>query len=63
MICRGQKKCKRQNASLPSAEKRHSAKTHFAECQKMALGKIHRYRVLEKRHLPSAEKWHSAKYI
>ena len=50
MVCRGQKKCTRQNASLPSARKKHSAKTHFAECQKMALGKIHLCRVPEKRH-------------
>ena len=31
-------------------EKRHSANTHFAECQKMALGKIHLCRVPEKSH-------------
>ena len=42
------KKCTRQNTSLPSAKKRHSAKTHFAVCRKIALGKIHICRVPEK---------------
>ena len=42
-------------------KKRHSAKTHFAECRKMALGKIHLCRVPKKKHsakpyLPSAKK-------
>ena len=31
-------------------KQRHSAKTHFAVCQKIALGKIHICRVPEKRH-------------
>ena len=35
---------------MPRAKKMHLAKTHFAECQKMALGKIHLCRVPEKRH-------------
>ena len=34
-----QNKGTRQNTSLPSARKRHSAKTHFAVCRKIALGK------------------------
>ena len=68
MICRGQKKCTRQNASLPSAKKGtrqrrilpsakkwHSAKYIFAECQKKGTR--------QRRILPSAEKWHSPKYI
>ena len=41
-------------------KKRHSAKTHFAECRKMALGKIHLCRVPKKHSakpfLQSAEK-------
>ena len=34
-----QNKGTRQNTSLPSARKKHSAKTYFAVCQKIALGK------------------------
>ena len=47
-LCRVPKKDTRQNVSLPSAKKRHSAKTYFAECQKMSLGKIHLCRVPKK---------------
>ena len=61
-LCRVSKKGTRQRRILPSAEKwhsakyifvecqkkRHSAKTYFAECRKMALGKIHLCRVPKK---------------
>ena len=64
MICRGQKKCTRQKASLPSARKKHSAKTYFAVCFclpsvfYLALGKHGICRVPDKIH--SAKPRHSA---
>ena len=66
MICRGQKKCTRQKASLPSARKKHSAKTYFAVCFclpsvfYLALGKHGICRVPDKIH--SAKPRHSANH-